>query len=161
EARRRACYNRAAVTPAVSFTRPPALRPGDPVAVVAPAGPFDRESFEAGLEVIARPHRPLFREGPFAPARHPARADAPRLPELASALAAESVRAVFVARGGYGVMRLLAALGPKLAGVQPKPLVGFSDVTALHLCLQAVGRTSIHGPVLTQLGTQPPEVVER
>jgi muramoyltetrapeptide carboxypeptidase len=39
--------------------------------------------------------------------------------------------------------------------------VGFSDITGLHAALQAAGRVSIHGPVVTQLATQPPGVVER
>jgi muramoyltetrapeptide carboxypeptidase len=131
------------------------------VAVVAPAGPFDRESFEAGLEVVAGRYRPVFGDDLFSRARYLAGDDARRLHELASALADESLRAVFVARGGYGTMRLLAALGPKLGGAPPKPLLGFSDITALHQSLQAAGRASFHGPVLTQLGAQPPDVAER
>jgi muramoyltetrapeptide carboxypeptidase len=42
-----------------------------------------------------------------------------------------------------------------------KPLVGFSDITALHLWLQAAGRISVHGPVLTQLGRLEPAAAER
>jgi muramoyltetrapeptide carboxypeptidase len=56
---------------------------------------------------------------------------------------------VFCARGGYGTMRLLEHLTP---GPVAKPLVGFSDITALHQWLQRHGHISIHGPVLTQLG---------
>jgi muramoyltetrapeptide carboxypeptidase len=40
-------------------------------------------------------------------------------------------------------------------------LVGFSDITALHAALQAAGRVSVHGPVVTQLATQPSSIVER
>ena len=58
-------------------------------------------------------------------------------------------------------MRLLTGLAPKLAGIHPKPVVGFSDVTTLHLGLQAAGWASIHGPVLTQLGAQPRDVALR
>jgi muramoyltetrapeptide carboxypeptidase len=54
-------------------------------------------------------------------------------------------------------MRLLPALSlHRRVGV-----LGFSDVTALHLAWQARGWRSIHGPVVTQLGSQPPDVVER
>jgi muramoyltetrapeptide carboxypeptidase len=43
----------------------------------------------------------------------------------------------------------------------PKPLVGFSDITALHLWLQQQGVISFHAPVITQLGRQPEAVRER
>ncbi len=143
------------------FARPPALRPRDPVAVVAPASPFDRPSFDAGLAVLAGRYTPVVGDGVFARARYLAGDDGRRLDELATALADGTVRAVFVARGGYGVLRLLARLWPKLGGLRPRPVVGFSDVTALHAVLQAAGWVSIHGPVLTQLGAQPPEVAAR
>jgi muramoyltetrapeptide carboxypeptidase len=130
------------------------------VAVVAPASAFDRPSFEAGLAVLATRYRPLYGADLFARTRYLAGDDRRRLAELDAALADGAVRAVFVARGGYGSMRLL----PRLAldgGAPGKPLVGFSDVTALHLALQAAGRVSVHGPVVTQLGTQPVEVAAR
>jgi muramoyltetrapeptide carboxypeptidase len=56
-------------------------------------------------------------------------------------------------------MRLVADL--PLADMASTMLVGFSDITTLHLALQAQGRVSIHGPVLTQLGKQPQDVQER
>jgi muramoyltetrapeptide carboxypeptidase len=141
------------------FTRPPALRSGDPVAVVAPAGPFDRGSFDAGLRVLAARYRPTFDDSVFAGARYLAGDDARRLDELTAALTDDRVRAVFAARGGYGSMRLLPKL--RVGGVAPKLVIGFSDITALHGALQTAGWVSIHGPVLTQLGTQPGEVAER
>ncbi|MGH8318230.1 MAG: S66 peptidase family protein [Steroidobacteraceae bacterium] len=127
----------------------PALRPGDPVVVVAPASAFDRPSFEAGLEVIARRYRVHYDPGVLARHRYLAGTDERRLAELAAALADTDARAVFCARGGYGVMRLLDRL--KITAIAPKPVVGFSDVTALHQLLQREGLVSIHGPVLTQL----------
>jgi muramoyltetrapeptide carboxypeptidase len=131
--------------------RPPALRPGDPVSIVAPSSPFDRASFERGLELLASRYRPVFAPGIFSKERYLAGSDERRQAELAEALASSETRAVFCARGGYGAMRLLRGLGlPAVA----KPLVGFSDVTALHCALQAAGRVSVHGPVVTQLGAQ-------
>jgi muramoyltetrapeptide carboxypeptidase len=145
------------------FTRPPGLRPGDRIAVIAPASPFDRPSFEAGLRVLAERYRPVVDEGCFARTRYLAGDDARRLDELTAALGDDTVKAIVAARGGYGTLRLLAGLGPKLqaGGFSPKPVVGFSDITALHAALQAAGWVSIHGPVVTQLGTQPAAVVER
>lgn len=134
--------------------KPPALRPGDPVSIIAPAGGFDRASFERGLAILATRYRPVFDDGLFASdGRYLAGDDAHRLAQLQHALLRPDTRAVFCARGGYGVMRLLPQLQlPALA----KPVIGFSDVTALHCALQAAGRASIHGPVLTHLGTLDP-----
>jgi muramoyltetrapeptide carboxypeptidase len=133
------------------FHAPPALRPQDRVAVIAPASGFERSAFEAGLAVIASRYRAEYGAGIFERQRYLAGSDARRLTELQAVLADPAIRAVFCVRGGYGATRLLA----KLARLAPigaaKPLVGFSDITALHLWLQAHGRISIHGPVLTQL----------
>jgi muramoyltetrapeptide carboxypeptidase len=142
------------MTAAATFRQPPALRAGDRVAVVAPASAFDRESFEAGLAVIAARYEARYQPSIFERHRYLAGEDARRLHELSVALTDPGVKAVFCARGGYGAMRLLAGLRA-LPGFPAKPLVGFSDVTAVHLWLQSLGSTSIHGPVLTQLGHLP------
>ncbi|HEY6514781.1 MAG TPA: LD-carboxypeptidase [Steroidobacteraceae bacterium] len=127
----------------------PALRPGDPVVVVAPASSFDRASFEAGLEVISRRYRVHYDPGLLTRHRYLAGHDERRLAELASALTDTGTRAIFCARGGYGMMRLL----PGLEGIEvaAKPVIGFSDITALHQLLQRRGLVSVHGPVVTQL----------
>jgi muramoyltetrapeptide carboxypeptidase len=136
----------------VTFQPAAPVHPGDRVAVIAPASGFDRPSFDMGLSVLAGRYRPHYTEGIFTRHRYLAGDDPRRLAELLSALADPQAKAVFCARGGYGATRLLA----QLAGMPPpgerKLLVGFSDITALHLWLQAHGWTSIHGPVLTQLG---------
>jgi muramoyltetrapeptide carboxypeptidase len=139
------------MTAAVTFRRPRALSAGDRVAIIAPASAFDRESFEAGLAVLAARYEVRFEPSIFERHRYLAGDDARRLHELSAALTDPAVKAVFCARGGYGAMRLLEELRG-LREFQPKPLVGFSDVTALHLWLQSLGLISIHGPVLTQLG---------
>ena len=139
--------------------KPPRLRPADRVSIVAPAGPFDRESFEAGFDVLARRYEPVFDPGISSKARYLAGDDDRRLAELHQALRDDRTRAVFCARGGYGAMRLLRRL--HLDDAPPKPLIGFSDITSLHLALLARGRASIHGPVLTQLAKQPPDSLER
>ena len=128
----------------------PALRPGDPVVVVAPASSFDRASFEAGLEIISRRYQVHYDPGLLTRHRYLAGHDERRLGELTSALTDTGARAVFCARGGYGMLRLLPGLeGIALAA---KPVIGFSDITALHQVLQRRGLISIHGPVVTQLG---------
>ena len=127
----------------------PALRPGDPVVAIAPASPFDRASFEAGVAIIGQRYRVHYDPGVLMRHRYLAGSDERRLGELTSALGDTGARAVFCARGGYGMMRLLPAL--EGTAVAAKPVIGFSDITALHHLLQRRRLVSIHGPVLTQL----------
>jgi muramoyltetrapeptide carboxypeptidase len=119
--------------------------------VIAPAGPFDRASFEAGLAVLGERYRLQYGSGIFEQQRYLAGDDARRLAELTRALTDPTIGAVFCARGGYGTMRLLEklALHPRYTDV---PIVGFSDITALHQWRQRHGFVSVHGPVMTQLG---------
>ncbi len=140
----------------MSFAPVPALRRGDAVAVIAPSGPFDRPSFEQGLAVLSRRYQPRFTDRLFAKERYLAGPDAARLAELQAAFDEPGLGAVFQARGGYGAARLL----PRFTG-KARAFTGFSDGTALHAALQVKGLRSLHGPVLTQLGKQPEDVVER
>jgi len=137
------------------FQAAPALHAGDRVAVIAPASGFDRAAFAAGLALIGERYRPEHTPHIFAQHRYLAGPDARRLEELLGALADPQVRAVFCARGGYGATRLLTRLARTAPPGGDKLLVGFSDITALHLWMQAHGRISVHGPVLTQLPRLP------
>jgi muramoyltetrapeptide carboxypeptidase len=137
--------------------RPPRLRPGDRVAVVAPSGPVPRERFEAGARILAGRYQLVHDERVFHRSGFLAGEDPARLAELSAALGDPSIKAVFCARGGYGLMRLLRELDSARFLHAPKPIVGFSDLTALHAWTSRLGVTSIHGPVLTQLGDLPPE----
>jgi muramoyltetrapeptide carboxypeptidase len=143
-----------------TFQLPPALRPGDRVAVIAPASGFERGAFEAGLALLSARYRTEHSGAVFERQRYLAGSDARRLAELTAALNDPGIRAVFCARGGYGATRLLNGLA-RMPATPTKPLIGFSDITALHLWLQSQGRASIHGPVLTQLGRLPGGAAER
>ena len=138
--------------------KPPAVRPGDPVAIIAPAGPFDRASFDAGHAVLEQRYRVRHDTRLFERFRYLAGDDSRRLEEVRSALEDPGIKAIFCARGGYGTMRLIPRLTPLVA---TKPVVGFSDITALHLCVQQQEAVSIHGPVVTQLGRQPEATRQR
>lgn len=130
---------------------PPKLRVGDRVAAIAPAGPVPEDRWQAGLAILRRRYdvdwspRLLTRTG------YLAGDDSARRSELETALRDDSIRALFCARGGYGVMRLLDTLDPGLLAAHPKPIVGFSDITALHAWALGAGVLSVHGPVVTQL----------
>ena len=135
------------------WLKPLPLRPRDPVHIVAPSGPFDVQTFEKGLGLLSERYAPVHRPDLYDAWRYLAGSDTRRAEELTQALTDTSARAVFCARGGYGAMRLLPSLHS--ANLATSALVGFSDVTALHLYLQAQGRVSLHGPVITHLGVQP------
>jgi len=136
--------------------RPPRLRPGDAVAVVAPAGPVPRDGFAAGAARLGERYRLRFDDALFAQTGYLAGDDARRLAELSSALADPALRAVFCARGGYGIMRLLPSLPIDKLANDPKLVIGFSDVTALHAACARAGVASVHGPTLTHLGAIAP-----
>ena len=135
----------------------PLLQIGDPVSIIAPAGPFDPAIFEEGLVALrALGLEPRFDTGIRERTRYLAGSEERRREELLAAFRDPQTRAVFCARGGYGAMHLLARI--PVMELPDKPLVGFSDITALHLLWQRHGRRSIHGPVITQLGKQPEDV---
>ena len=137
---------------------------GDRVRVIAPSGPVAIERFDRGLRVLRRridlevvhAENLLEQEGYFAGP------DALRLRATQEALADPEAVAVLCARGGYGATRLLSTLDPERLRAAPKPIVGFSDVTAL-LCWawSRAGVVGIHGPVVTQLSTLADEDVDR
>src|SRR5262245_33925431 len=145
------------------FAKPRSLVPGDRIAVVAPAGPLDRDIFEAGLRILGKRYDVAWDASLLSRTRYLAGDDGRRGGDLAAALADAQIRGVVAARGGYGSMRLLPRVWPGADGggvvaVPSKVLVGFSDITALHAALQATGQVSVHGPVVTQLGTQPASI---
>jgi muramoyltetrapeptide carboxypeptidase len=129
----------------------PCLRPGDAVAVIAPAGPSAPERVALVEPLFAR-FGLRARLWPSCFARHPlhdflAGDDALRLADLHGAFADPQARAVFCLRGGYGCTRLLEGIDTALLRAHPKPLVGYSDITALHGLLQREGLPSLHAPM--------------
>lgn len=141
--------------------RPPPLRAGDVVRVIAPGSGFDAAHFEAGVRVLRDRLglKPRFRDDITAREGYLAGDDRRRLAEWNEAVDDVEARAIFCARGGYGAMRLLPGLDPAPLLARPKLLVGFSDVTAFHARLNAAGLATLHGPVVTQLGRAPADAV--
>jgi muramoyltetrapeptide carboxypeptidase len=127
--------------------RPPALFPGARVGLVAPAGPVAPGGIERALEhVHALGWEPVL--GPNARGRHGflAAPDEARLADLEAAMAAPDVHGIWMLRGGYGTMRILDRVRWEIVAERPKPIIGFSDNTALHLALGIAGLASFHGP---------------
>jgi muramoyltetrapeptide carboxypeptidase len=136
-------------TRGLGVVKPPRLREGDLVGLVAPGGFVTEdgvaESIEnleaAGFKVKVGKNL-LKRSGYFAGV------DQERADDLNEMFADDDVFGVWCARGGYGAIRLLERLDYEIIRKHPKPLIGYSDVTALHGALfDRVGLISFHGPV--------------
>lgn len=139
---------------------PPRIRPGDTIGIVAPAGPVRRDRLDRGLACLGDTFRVRIADSVIG-ARAPgtpsylAAPDDVRARELNAMLADRDVRAIVCARGGYGILRILPLLDPELLRRDPKPIVGFSDATALLSWALHAGVRGIHGPVIAQLGDLP------
>ncbi|PRY00528.1 S66 peptidase family protein [Allonocardiopsis opalescens] len=139
--------------PLRELVRPPRLRPGDRVAVVAPSSPVPPEVLAEGcallrgwgLEVEVAPH--VLRRHRSLP--HLAGSDAGKVDDLQAAWLDPGVAAVLCARGGYGAHRIVDLLDwAALAAAPPKVLAGFSDVTALHTAFAVrLGLSTLHAPM--------------
>jgi muramoyltetrapeptide carboxypeptidase len=148
--------------------RPPRVRPGDTIGIIAPAGPIkpkSRDQLQRGLDRLS-----MFdlRVAPSVTHEHPpdvpsylAASDDQRAAELTSMLRDPDVRAIVLARGGFGIQRILPRLDPDDLRRDPKPIVGFSDATALLAWAHAAGVRGIHGPMVVQLGDLPASDGER
>jgi muramoyltetrapeptide carboxypeptidase len=130
--------------------KPPALRPGDRIAVVAPASPFPTDEFDRGLdELRRRGFEPVFDERVFAANRYLAGDAALRAASLLDAWRAADVAAVVAARGGYGSAQVLPLVGDALRSLPPKVFVGSSDLTAVLSWLTTkCGVVAMHGPMV-------------
>lgn len=126
------------------------LRPGGGIALVAPASPFDRAEFDAGAAELRRlGYEPVFDPDVFSRAGFVAGTPASRAQALQRALGTTGVDAVMAVRGGYGSVQTLPLLDPDVIRASRTALVGYSDITSLHVYFGCVaGVASVHGPML-------------
>ena len=130
--------------------KPNALKPGDTVAVVAPAAAIEREHLERGVNVLgSMGYRVKVSERALARSGILAGDDRGRASELQEYFADPEVKAIFSARGGYGCGRLLPLLDFKAIASTPKIFIGFSDATfLLNALVDLAGMISFHGPMV-------------
>jgi muramoyltetrapeptide carboxypeptidase len=131
--------------------RPPAVLAGARVAVIAPASSAQPERIEQGLAALrARGYNPV--PGEYALGKQSpyfSGTTAERLADLHAAFADPEVKAIFTTRGGYGSNYLLEGLDLDLVRANPKPLVSYSDLTALQTwLLDQTGLPCFHGPLV-------------
>ncbi|HEX4475424.1 MAG TPA: LD-carboxypeptidase [Polyangiaceae bacterium] len=130
----------------------PALKPGDPIRVVSPSGPFDPELVARGVAWLGERFEVRPGDAPLERQGYLAAPDELRLAELNAALRDRDARAVVATRGGYGLNRIAHAVDARALRESPKWIVGFSDVTALHVEALRAGVASLHADNVAGLG---------
>jgi muramoyltetrapeptide carboxypeptidase len=139
------------------------LKAGDTVAIVAPSGILnnrEREIEQAqnllkswGLHVAMGKHV-------FNRAGHFAGTDAERFEDFQEALDDRKIKAIWCARGGYGTVRILDEIDYSKYKINPKWIIGYSDITAIHNQLNNLGSESIHAVMCTSLPEDLTEIRE-
>ena len=131
---------------AMKFTKPPYLKKGDTIMIVAPAG-FVPDSTEIepgielakswGLEVIVG-------KNAFKKHNHFAGTDEERQSDLQLALNDKKIKAIWCSRGGYGTIRIIDQIDFTAFEKNPKWVIGYSDITTLHSTIHNLGFATIH-----------------
>ena len=141
--------------------KPRPARPGDCIAVAAPAFAADAARLEAGAARLrSAGFRVCWRPDLLAQQGYLAGSDERRAAELMQWIDDPAVAAIVCARGGYGAQRMVAKLDAARVRRARKPLVGYSDVTTLHLWqLRQAGLAGFHGPMFDHdAGPSDPEL---
>ena len=134
---------------------PNTLRPGDRISIIAPSGVVEPEYVEKtkaifenwGLNVTLGEH--IFNKyGRFAGT------ESERLYDLQNSLDNPNIQAVFFARGGYGIVGILDRISLDKFRQNPKWLIGYSDITALHALISGTGICSLHAPMSSHLAQE-------
>ncbi len=135
--------------PMKALKKPPALRPGDTIGLIAPASAVSEAKAQKavqnleklGFKTVFAPHA-LGQDGFLAAS------DQDRLADIHQFFADPQIHGIWCLRGGYGTMRLLPQIDYRLIRKNPKVLIGYSDITALLLAVhQHSGLVCFHGPV--------------
>ena len=133
--------------------KPPRLKKGDRIGIIAPAGPVDESDLQPGLEILESAGFNV-RLAPHVYDRkdYLAGKDEARLGDLHAMLQDDEIKAVMCARGGYGSLRLLDGIRYDLIRETPKIIAGYSDITALLMAIHTnTGLITFHGPMVRGL----------
>lgn len=132
--------------------KPPALRSGDRVGIVAPASNIKRELLEQGCATLRKMgYEPVYLDSILDRDLYFAGSVERRARELETMFERDDIRAVLCARGGYGANYLPPVLDPKKIVSHPKIFMGYSDITTLVSCIADAARfVTFHGPMVTK-----------
>src|SRR5579872_1074865 len=140
------------VTPTNPRIKPPALRPGDTVGIVAPASNIKRELLEAGCDALRKlGYKPFYFDSIFDKDLYFAGSTERRAHELEEMFSCDEVQAIVCARGGYGSNYLLDSINVANLKSHPKIFVGYSDITSLLTYIaDSIGLVTFHGPMVAK-----------
>ena len=132
-----------------ALVKPPALKKGGTVGLVTPASALTRSAFEKTLANIeALGFEVKYSDNLRVSRGFLSGTDEQRLQDIHTMFADDAVDAIICARGGYGSARLLPELKLDMIRENPKPFIGYSDITAMHQYIYAqAGLVTFHGPV--------------
>lgn len=133
---------------------PPALKEGDKIAIVSPAGVTRAQNVYNALPVLqSYGWEPYTSKHAFG--RYGSYSGTPdqRYEDLEAALLDPEVKAILCSRGGYGAVHLLDRLDELPLRDNPKWIIGFSDISALHALMRRHGIASIHGPMAKHIAS--------
>lgn len=132
--------------------KPPALKAGDTVGIVAPASNIQRALLEKGCETLRQMgYKPFYFDSILEHDIYFAGSAERRARELEEMFARNEVRAILCARGGYGANYLLGKVDLSEIAANPKVFVGYSDITTLLTWFaDCAGVVTFHGPMVTK-----------
>jgi len=130
--------------------KPRALSPGDRLAVVSPASPFNRDEFDLGIEEIRRlGFIPVFDDTVFERQRYVSGPPELRAAAIRTAWRDPSIAGLVGVRGGFGSAQVLPLLDRDEAQRAGKPFIGYSDLTSILTFLTlGCDLVAFHGPML-------------
>ena len=130
---------------------PRRVKAGDTLGLVTPGSPVTREQLEEAIAKFKKlGFHVAYNDTVLSEYGYFAGPDSERAAELMDMFTRRDVDAIWCVRGGYGSIRLLDLLDFDLIRQNPKPFIGYSDITALHTAIyQETGLVSYHGPVGT------------
>jgi muramoyltetrapeptide carboxypeptidase len=142
--------------PVRHFRRVKPLQSGARVALVSPAGPLQKpDELPRALDnARSLGWEPVVGANATQKTGYLAGSDSDRLDDINRALRDPKIDALWCLRGGYGMIRILDGVDYDALSRSPKPIIGYSDITALHAAVQRkCGLITYHGPTAREVLT--------
>ncbi|MFD0931736.1 LD-carboxypeptidase [Psychroflexus salinarum] len=135
--------------------QPPQLQKGDKIAIVATARFITKKDLQPAVEVLKTWGLiPVLGTSVGLVDHQFAGSDFERAEDFQNQINDPDIKAIWFAKGGYGSIRLLDLVDFSKLKTQPKWLIGYSDVTAIHLHLQSLGIASLHAQMASAIETR-------
>jgi len=135
--------------------QPPPLQKGDQVALIATARSISKKELQPAISLLKSwDLEPVLGSSIGLQAHQFAGSDEERATDLQNQINDPSIKAIWCAKGGYGSIRILDLVDFSMLKTQPKWLIGYSDVTAIHLHLQSIGIASLHAQMASAIETR-------